>query len=117
MESEGSQSGEGPWFVSDVAWIFEEGNVADVVMTNFDAPMLADGVADGLGIQGDLACTESDFAGLLPKPCLGVLAPDMTDHVDGYLDQPLPVGSKASGCVESFDEAINVYSRFGAAVS
>ena len=51
-KGEGSQSGEMPWFSSDAALIFEEADVADVVMAIFEAPMLADGVTAGFGAQG-----------------------------------------------------------------
>jgi len=51
IKGEGSQSGEVPWFVSDAALIFEETDVADVVVPIFDAPMLTDGVTDGCGMH------------------------------------------------------------------
>ena len=108
IEGEGSQSGEMPWFVSDTALIFEEADVPDIVITIFDAPMLPDGVTDGFGIQGDLAGIEGCFAGVLPKPGLGVLAPGVAGDADGGFDQPLSVGPKAPGRVEGFDEALFV---------
>ena len=52
IEGESPESGEMPRFVSDAALIFEEADVPDVMVPIFDAPMLADGVTDGFGIQG-----------------------------------------------------------------
>lgn len=68
IEGEGSKSGEVARFVSDAALIFEETDIADIVVTVFDAPMLTDGGADDLGGQVDLAGIEGCFAGLVPKP-------------------------------------------------
>jgi len=108
IKGEGSQSGEVPWFVSDAALIFEETDVADVVVPIFDAPMLTDGVTDGCGIQGDLAGIEGCFAGLSPRPGFGILAPGVSGDTDGGLDHPLPVGSKSPVGLECFDEAMLV---------
>ena len=108
IEGEGSQSCEVPWFVSDTALIFEEADVPDVVVPIFDAPMLADGVTDGFGIQADLAGIEGCFAGQLPKAGLGVLAPGVAGDADGGFDQAFPVGSKVSGHLEGFDETMLV---------
>ena len=104
VEGEGSESGEVPRLGSDAGLIFEEADIPDVVVAVFDAPMLTDGGAEGGGIQGDLAGIESDVAGLLPKPGLGILMPGVTGDADGGLDQPLPVGSKALSDLEGFDE-------------
>lgn len=106
IECEGSEPGEVPWFLPDAALIFEEADVADVMMTIFDAPMLADGFTAGFGIQGDLAGIEGGFAGLLPKPGFGVLAPGVSGDADSCLDQPVPVGSEPPSYVEDFDEAM-----------
>ena len=83
IEGEGSQSCKVPWFVSDTALIFEEADVSDVVMTIFDAPMVADGGATGLGAQGDLTGVESDLATWIPKPSLGVFSPGVSGDANG----------------------------------
>jgi len=70
--------------------------------------MLTDGVTDGCGIQGDLAGIEGCFAGLVPKPGLGVLAPGVAGDADGGLDQTIPVGSKSPGGLEGFGQTMLV---------
>lgn len=91
-------------FGSDAALVFEEADITDVVVTVFDAPVLTDGAADGRGGQGYLAGMEGYVAGLLPEAGSSVLVPSVTGDADGGLDQPAPVGSKAPGQVEGFDQ-------------
>ena len=108
VEGEGSKSGEVSWFGSDAALIFEEADIADIMVFVFDAPMLTDGVTDGRDGQGDLAGIEGCFARLVPKPGLGVLAPSVSGDADGCFDQRLPVRSKAAFDLEGFDETMLV---------
>ena len=42
IEGEGAEPGEVARFVSNAAMVFKEGDIADVVASVFDAPMLAD---------------------------------------------------------------------------
>ena len=51
VEGEGAEPGEVAGFGSDAAVVFEECDVADIVASVFDSPVLADGGADGGGGQ------------------------------------------------------------------
>lgn len=88
--------------------VFEETDIADIVVLVFDAPMVTDGGATGLGAQGDLAGVEGDLATLVPKPGLGVFSPGVTGDADSGFDEVLPVGAKPPCHIEGLDEAIFV---------
>ena len=80
--------------------VFAEGDIADVVAAVFDAPMLADGSADGGGGQGDLRRIEGCLAGFAPQAGPGILVPGEPGDTGGGVDQAIPMGSETPGNVE-----------------
>lgn len=93
-------------FGSDAAVILEEADVADVMVSIFNAPMMADGGADSGGGQACLAGVERYLAGIVPVAGFGVLVPgEAGDPGDGD-DQAVPIGAEAAGDVEGLDPAM-----------
>ena len=106
IEGEGAEPGEVARFVSNAAMVFKEGDIADVVASVFDAPMLADRGADGGGGQSDLRRKEGCLVGGMPEAGRGVLVPGEPGDADGGNDQAVPVGAEAAGDVERLDPTI-----------
>lgn len=106
VEGEGAKAGEVAGLGPDTALVFEEGNVADVVASLFDAPMLSDcGAGDGSG-QVDLAGVEGGFLRFVPKAGFGVLVPSQAGDPGDGGDQAVPSGTEATGDVEDLDPAV-----------
>jgi len=92
-----------PGLGADTAVVFEEGDVADVVVSVFDPPVLADRGAEGGGGQADLGDVEGRFFRFVPKAGSGVLVPGQAGDTGGGGDQPVPVPAEAAGDVEGLD--------------
>ena len=94
VEGEGAEPGEVARFGANAALVFEEADIADVMASVFDSPVLADCGADGGGGQVDLRCMEGGLLGRLPEAGGGVLVPGEPGDAGGGDDQTVPVGAE-----------------------
>jgi hypothetical protein len=106
VEGDAAQPGEVCGLVSDAALVLAEGNVADIVVPVFDAPMAADCGLGGFCREGDLGSVVGDFVGFEPVSRFGVLVPGEAFDPNGADDQVVPIGSEAGGDIEDFDQAV-----------
>src|SRR5207342_2656288 len=104
VEGEGAEPGEVARFGANAALVFEEADIADVMASVFDSPVLADCGADRGGGQVDLRCMEGGLLGRLPEAGGGVLVPGEPGDAGGGNDQAVPVGAEAAGDVERLDQ-------------
>ena len=93
-------------FGSNAAVVFEEADVADMVVAVFDAPMVSDGGAECLRRQPCLGGMESGFLGAAPEACLGVFTPGEAGDANGHDDQAMPFGAETARDLECLDPAM-----------
>lgn len=91
------------WLDSYSAFIFEQGDVSDIMIAIFDPPMVADRGADVAGRHYRLACIQRGFADPVPISGLGVFAPGETSDPSRHDDQSVPFGIETPGELECFD--------------
>jgi hypothetical protein len=83
--------------------VLEEADIADVMASVFDAPMLADRRGGCAGGQSDLTRKEGCLVGAVPAAGRGVLVPGEPGDAGGGDDQTVPVGAETAGDVERLD--------------
>ncbi len=87
------------------AFVFAEGDVADVMAAIFNAPVVSDRLAERLGVESDLTGVKGDFLGFVPEAGLRVLVPGQAGDAGGADDQTVPLGVEFALDVEGLDFA------------
>ena len=90
---EAAQAGEDAGVCTDARPVFVEGDIAQIVVAVFDAPVVADGLACLVGIDGLAGQVEAGFAGGFPLPGRGVDSQNAPFDADDGGDQATPVGA------------------------
>jgi len=92
---EAAQAGEDAGVCADARPVFVEGDIAQMVVAVFDAPVVADGLACLVGIDGLAGQVEAGFAGGFPLSSRGVDSQNAPrgadDGADDGGDQVAPV--------------------------
>ena len=93
VQGEASRPGHDAWVVADAAAILVAGNVADMVVAVFDAPMAPNDVGPCAGAQsvggGDVI---GDLAALIPQAGGRTTQPGVAGDADDGLDEGGPLG-------------------------
>jgi hypothetical protein len=90
---EAAQAGEDAGVCADARLVFVEGNIAEMVVAVFDAPVVADSLACPVGIDGLAGQIEAGFAGSFPQSGRGVESQNAPLDADDGGDQATPVGA------------------------
>jgi len=107
VEGEASGASHDGWVVANAAFVLVAGDVTDVVVAVFDAPVAADGPGPCAGRQvgggGDVV---GDLAALIPHASGGAAQPGVTRDADDGLDEGPPL-ARVQGFAdgEDFDGA------------
>ncbi len=107
VESEASGCGHDAWIVADTTAILVTGDVADIVVAVFDAPMAPYDVGPCAGTQSFGGCdVMGDLAALIPQAGGGAAQPGVTGDADDGFDEGSPLGPGQAGADgKDFDSA------------
>jgi hypothetical protein len=84
--------------------VFAERDVANIMATIFNAPVVSDRMAERLGAEGNLAGVEGNLLGGAPEPGRGVLVPGQARDPGGLDDQVVPLGIELALDIEGLDQ-------------
>ena len=105
VDRKAAEAGEVQGLDAGPALVFAECDVANIMAPIFHCPVVSDRLAEGFGVEFDLAGVERNVLGGIPEAGSGVLVPGPARDPGGLDGQAVPLGIEFVLNVEGLDQA------------